>query len=69
MAGQQDPQESAGVLEQITDQAGARKKPEYKEGREQAHERDFNNINGIRIPHTGKQESEVPNLRTARKFS
>ena len=40
-----------------TDQAGAREKPEYDEGMERAHERDFNNINGIRIPNTGKQKS------------
>ena len=48
------PQEA---LERPPDQAGAREKPEYEEGRERAHERDFNNINGIRIPNTGKQKS------------
>ena len=38
MAGRQDPRDSPGALERATDQAGAREKPEYEDGRERAQE-------------------------------
>ena len=69
MAGRQDPRDFPGALERATVQAGAREKPEYEDDRERAHERDFNNINGIRFPQKKAKESEAPNPRTARKLS
>ena len=38
------------ALECPTNEAGARNQPASKEGRHQAHERDFNNRHGFRIP-------------------
>ena len=55
MAGQQAPRDSPGGTGTSQSSGWGQEKPEFEDGRERAHERDFNNINGIRIPRTGKQ--------------